>query len=493
MVLMLLIIVLPLAYASSINKTAAQPDPDGYCCYLGGIIDAWAKPKTALSSVESSQRDFTLGAEELQTLITERENHLNTLMQQLSEAPENTGDGAGDFTSECIIATAAYGSNLAPQVQFLRDFRDGHIKTTVTGSAFMNVFNSWYYSFSPQVAAFEREQPWLQQTVRTVIQPLLLILQLSENGYSSFKGESGSVAAGIIASSLIGSVYLSPIALLALRKRSRMRTTILLAIALSAASIVMITAGLIIENSVILMPATAVFVLAILIASATGFARLILSVAGRPEIRLAAMRISAMRRYRKDAFSSIVAFIILLSSISVAYASAPELQVPADNLGREEIVRQLERLEEIETWLEDTRRIESFFPASEESYDITVRWVDFFGGYMANNGVSYEAFRQTAEGLGNSYQKLSSKVYNDGVADRHFVLKETLSSAILQLSYSISDMFKITFSQEPPDPYYSSILALETASENFNTYSGELAEETSEIGNKILEVQSMPG
>src|SRR5437867_10377054 len=83
---------------------------------------------------------------------------------------KGSGSGGG---SKCLIATAAFGSELSPQVQFLRNFRDYKILSTVSGSSFMNVFNAWYYSFSPYVANYEREQPWLQQTVRVGMFPLL--------------------------------------------------------------------------------------------------------------------------------------------------------------------------------------------------------------------------------------------------------------------------------------------------------------------------------
>lgn len=57
--------------------------------------------------------------------------------------------------SPCLIATATFGSELAPQVQFLRDFRDKQIMQTFAGSNFMVAFNAWYYSFSPAVAQYE--------------------------------------------------------------------------------------------------------------------------------------------------------------------------------------------------------------------------------------------------------------------------------------------------------------------------------------------------
>jgi hypothetical protein len=108
-------------------------------------------------------------------------------------------------------------------VQFLRGFRDDYVLKSISGSSFMNTFNTIYYSFSPQVADFEREQPWLQATVKAVVYPLFGILIASEQAFSkSGGGESGTILAGTVASTLIGIVYLSPLAVgatLAAKKR----------------------------------------------------------------------------------------------------------------------------------------------------------------------------------------------------------------------------------------------------------------------------------
>lgn len=114
--------------------------------------------------------------------------------------------------SACLIATTAFGSELAPQVQYLREFRNERILSTAAGASFMSAFNSVYYSFSPQVADYERDQPWLQDVVRVAIYPLLGILAISENVYSAGEGEHGAIAAGLAASSMIGAVYLTPLA-----------------------------------------------------------------------------------------------------------------------------------------------------------------------------------------------------------------------------------------------------------------------------------------
>ena len=116
------------------------------------------------------------------------------------------------------------GSELAPQVQALRNFRDGIALNTLAGSSFMAVFNGWYYSFSPQVADFERGQPWLKEAVRVLVYPLLGILDLSKQVYDAlaFNGEAAIVGAGLTASALIGLLYFAPLsAVLALQGRRR--------------------------------------------------------------------------------------------------------------------------------------------------------------------------------------------------------------------------------------------------------------------------------
>ena len=78
----------------------------------------------------------------------------------------------------CLIATAAYGSEMAPQVQFLREIRDGKVMTTQSGTAFMTGFNQFYYSFSPAVADYERENPVFKEAVKVTLTPMLTSLTL---------------------------------------------------------------------------------------------------------------------------------------------------------------------------------------------------------------------------------------------------------------------------------------------------------------------------
>jgi len=86
--------------------------------------------------------------------------------------PEETQGGG------CLIATATYGSELAPQVQKLRELRDNTLLKTESGSAFMIGFNEFYYSFSPTIADWERENPAFKEVVKLTITPLLSSLSL---------------------------------------------------------------------------------------------------------------------------------------------------------------------------------------------------------------------------------------------------------------------------------------------------------------------------
>ena len=84
----------------------------------------------------------------------------------------------------CLIATATYGSELAPQVQMLREIRDNQLMNTESGSAFMTTFNEAYYSFSPIIADYERENPLFKEAVKLAITPMIFSLSLMENANS---------------------------------------------------------------------------------------------------------------------------------------------------------------------------------------------------------------------------------------------------------------------------------------------------------------------
>lgn len=93
-----------------------------------------------------------------------------------SDSETGTSEGGG-----CLIATATFGSEMAPQVQQLRELRDNTIMQTASGAAFMAGFNEVYYSFSPTVADLERQSPAFKELVRLSITPMLSTLPIMEH------------------------------------------------------------------------------------------------------------------------------------------------------------------------------------------------------------------------------------------------------------------------------------------------------------------------
>ena len=121
-------------------------------------------------------------------------------------------DASGGVTDEpstggCLIATAAYGSELAPQVQFLREIRDGTLLSTASGTSFMTGFNQAYYSFSPAIADLERENPVFRDMVRATITPAMYamnVMTLADPG-----SEASVLAFGILSIGIIGGMYVA--------------------------------------------------------------------------------------------------------------------------------------------------------------------------------------------------------------------------------------------------------------------------------------------
>jgi len=94
-----------------------------------------------------------------------------TIQNQVSPTPTPGGGG-------CLIATATYGSELAPQVQQLRELRDNTLLSTQSGTVFMSSFNNFYYSFSPMIADYERENPIFKEAVKLAITPMISSLSI---------------------------------------------------------------------------------------------------------------------------------------------------------------------------------------------------------------------------------------------------------------------------------------------------------------------------
>jgi streptogramin lyase len=127
----------------------------------------------------------------------------------------------GTQKPQCLIATATYGSQLSPEVELLRSFRDGAVKSRI-GWSFLIMFNTWYYSFSPMVANYINEHSTARPAMQVILYPLIGFLRLAFQvniALTAFP-EAATLLSGLLASALIGGFYLGlPLGVLSRRIR----------------------------------------------------------------------------------------------------------------------------------------------------------------------------------------------------------------------------------------------------------------------------------
>ena len=137
-----------------------------------------------------------------------------TLDEMAEDAVEPNGGG-------CLIATAAFGSEIAPQIQLLRELRDNTILQTKSGSAFMAGFNQFYYSFSPAVADYERENSMFKEAVKLSLTPMLTSLAILNYVDIDTEEEMLGYGIGVILLN-IGMYFVAPAAvIIAIKNRKK--------------------------------------------------------------------------------------------------------------------------------------------------------------------------------------------------------------------------------------------------------------------------------
>ena len=184
------------------------------------IVRAIAIPKTLVTPYLVQQ--YGIDAYEVQYALINKnfDNTDNTpdrmITQELFGETEASSEAQG---GGCLIATAAFGSEMAPQVQFLRELRDNTVLQTESGTSFMTGFNQFYYSFSPAIADYERENPIFKEAVKLTLTPLLTSLALLQ--YADIDSEPEMLGYGIGVILLnIGMYFVAP-AVLIMKVRKR--------------------------------------------------------------------------------------------------------------------------------------------------------------------------------------------------------------------------------------------------------------------------------
>ena len=136
----------------------------------------WQNTEIISITFEENMMSEEMMSEEMMSEEMMSEEMMSEEMMSEEMMSEEMNDGGG-----CLIATAAFGSEMAPQVQSLREVRDNIILETESGKTFMTSFNHVYYAFSPAMADLERKDPMVRDTVRAVITPMIASLTIFEN------------------------------------------------------------------------------------------------------------------------------------------------------------------------------------------------------------------------------------------------------------------------------------------------------------------------
>lgn len=148
----------------------------GYKVYYGtqsgnysGSVDAGNQTSTTLTGLADGQTYYiattaydSAGAE------SDFSNEVSATTAAAASSSGSEGGGGG-----CFIATAAYGSYMAPEVQLLRDFRDSYLITNPAGRAFVNA----YYALSPPLADIIRDNELLRLLARWFLSPAVYAIK----------------------------------------------------------------------------------------------------------------------------------------------------------------------------------------------------------------------------------------------------------------------------------------------------------------------------
>jgi uncharacterized protein YjbI with pentapeptide repeats len=169
------------------------------------------------NSMENNKNDYTKNSDESQTNSLAKVKcgigtELVNGVCQVVQTEEKSSNGGG-----CLIATATYGSEMATEVQQLRELRDNTLLNTESGTQFMGMFNDVYYSFSPIIADYERENPLFKEAVKLAITPMISSLSLMENANS--ESEVLSIGISVIVLNLGMYLGVPAIVIIGIRKR----------------------------------------------------------------------------------------------------------------------------------------------------------------------------------------------------------------------------------------------------------------------------------
>ena len=148
-----------LTISSSAGGTLTTPGAGTFTCNAGTVVHLVASPAAGYQFVNWTGQVGTIAnPSAASTAITMKGNYTITA---------NFISGIGAPPWDCLIATAAYDTPMAQEIQVLRQFRDIYLVANPLGQFLVNL----YYRGSPPVAEFISGRPALKAIVRVGLLP----------------------------------------------------------------------------------------------------------------------------------------------------------------------------------------------------------------------------------------------------------------------------------------------------------------------------------
>ena len=153
----------PIMGGTAYDVTGTSPYSEGEVVSIQAIAASgyqfagWAAPAGLLANAYAAATTFTMPAQ-------------NVVVTATFQVIPTTGG--------CFIATAAYGSPTAEQIDVLREFRDGVLLESAAGSQFVAL----YYRLSPPIAGFISGNSFLRTVVRELlVDPMVWVVGATGN------------------------------------------------------------------------------------------------------------------------------------------------------------------------------------------------------------------------------------------------------------------------------------------------------------------------
>jgi len=173
-----------LTVSSTSGGSVTVPGEGAFIYDEGTVVDLVATPDAGYRFVNWTGDVDTLSCQCQSTTVTMSDNYSITANFAIA--------------TPCFIATAAYGTPMAEEVQILRGVRDEYLLTNPLGHAFVD----FYYKVSPPMAEFIAEHPSLKPIVRAGLVPAVAMSTVVVN--TSLAEKTAIVSSVVLVSVALG-------------------------------------------------------------------------------------------------------------------------------------------------------------------------------------------------------------------------------------------------------------------------------------------------